>query len=249
MGFLCLISVPPCLRGWILPRVQGFLAAHFVSSCLRVSCFAVDRFCKFVSTFALFRPQKGLNFVHQNLRKPQQNPPSSTLVNPDFFPAPAYPSQARRQTIPAMRKNECVSSWRGVSWTAAGSVAPRRFRADDGLQKFVARACGRRRRRRCALPAQSKTRTDLPSVEITRSVTKGAALSEGMAANTSFAATPAPSSGGPRSGRFRLAIGRACPMLRSPVKNVCESGVNAVTKINNVALIAGQKLPFIVRHD
>jgi hypothetical protein len=33
------------------------------------------------------------------------------------------------------------------------------------------------------------------------------------------------------------------------VKNVCESGVNAVTKINNVALIAGQKLPFIVRHD
>jgi hypothetical protein len=183
-----------------------------------------------VKISSLNTPQKALKFVRQNMRKPQQNPPSSSPVNPKFFPAPACPSQARRQTVPARRKNGGVSSWRGVSWTAAGSVAPRRFRADDGLQRFVARACGRKRRRRCALPAQSMTRTDLPGVEIARGVMKGAALSEGMAANTSFSATPAPSSGSRRPGRFRLAIGRACPMLRSPVKNVSLSCQQAVGK-------------------
>ena len=34
------------------------------------------------------------------------------------------------------------------SWTAAGSGAPRRFRAGDGPQKFAACTCGRKRRRR-----------------------------------------------------------------------------------------------------
>jgi len=46
-------------------------------------------------------------------------------------------------------------------WWAAGS-APRRFRAGNGPQKLADRAYGRKRRRRCALPAQSKTRTELP---------------------------------------------------------------------------------------
>jgi len=41
-----------------------------------------------------------------------------------------------------------ASASRWSSWTAAGSVAPRRFRACDGPQKLAARACVRKRRRR-----------------------------------------------------------------------------------------------------
>ena len=45
-----------------------------------------------------FHPLKPLNFVHQNLRKTQQNPTSSTLVNPNFFlrPPPLPATRARR---------------------------------------------------------------------------------------------------------------------------------------------------------
>jgi hypothetical protein len=43
--------------------------------------------CKFLSKL-VSPPQKTLNFAHQNLRKPQQNPTSSTLVKPDFFWCP-----------------------------------------------------------------------------------------------------------------------------------------------------------------
>ena len=47
-------------------------------------------------------PQKGLNFVRQNLRKPQQNPTSSTLVTPKYFLAPARP--ARRALTPILHR-------------------------------------------------------------------------------------------------------------------------------------------------
>ena len=45
---------------------------------------------------------------------------------------------------------------------ACGEGCAPGLRADNGPQKFAARAYGRKRRRRFALPAQSMTRSDLP---------------------------------------------------------------------------------------
>jgi len=44
-----------------------------------------------VKKFPAACPPKALNFVHQNLRKPQQNPTSSSLVKPEFFCRPPGP--------------------------------------------------------------------------------------------------------------------------------------------------------------
>jgi hypothetical protein len=60
---------------------------------------------------------------------------------------------------------------------AAGSGARRRFRAGNGRQKLAGRACGRKRRRRCALPAQSKTRTELSGALGLRGAPRSAAVS------------------------------------------------------------------------
>jgi hypothetical protein len=45
-------------------------------------------FSSFILHPFLLPPQKTSDFVRKNLRKPQQNPPSSTLVNPETLLAP-----------------------------------------------------------------------------------------------------------------------------------------------------------------
>jgi hypothetical protein len=71
------------------------------------------------------------------------------------------PTQSWRTQSPWDCQNGRASELRGASWTAAGSEAPRRFRAGDDPQTLAAPAGVRKRRRRCALPAQSKTRTEM----------------------------------------------------------------------------------------
>jgi len=70
-----------------------------------------------------------------------------------------------------------ASPLRGTSWTAAGSVAPRRFRAGDDAQTLAALVRGRKRRRRCALPAHSMTRPELPGASPLRGTSWSAAVS------------------------------------------------------------------------
>jgi hypothetical protein len=60
--------------------------------------------------------------------------------------------------------------------------APRRFLAGDSAPALAAGACGRKRRRRCALPAQSMTRTGLSDAAELRGASWIEALAEGMAA-------------------------------------------------------------------
>jgi hypothetical protein len=171
------------------------------------------KLCALCLIFGQEFPQKTSEFDHQNLRKPQQNPTSSTLVNREILWAPSPPvlrsfsgggSRPATRTLPAMGNSGGASKLREASRTAAvsrsardqpqrvglpsrvecfrggysceaaaaglrhsrgprpASAAPRRFRAGNGPQKLAARACGRKRRRRCALPAQSMTRPGLP---------------------------------------------------------------------------------------
>jgi hypothetical protein len=50
---------------------------------------------------------------------------------------------------------------------------PGRFRSGNGAQKLAGCACGRKRRRRCALPAQSMTRMGLPGASELRGASCG----------------------------------------------------------------------------
>jgi hypothetical protein len=79
----CQRNEPKTPITWIhMPLFSGFFAAQFVSSCLRVRCFAGDRFANSRQGLPRFAPKKNLEIRSKNLRKPQQKPASSTLVNP-----------------------------------------------------------------------------------------------------------------------------------------------------------------------
>jgi hypothetical protein len=65
-------------------------ARHFVGH--PKDCIICVYLCPSVVKIISFNThRKPSNFVHKNLRKPQQNPPSSTLVNPKNFLGPPPP--------------------------------------------------------------------------------------------------------------------------------------------------------------
>ena len=69
--------------------------------------------------------------------------------------APSTLRSAAALHAAARTRSPC--SFAPASWTAVGSEAPHRFRANEGLGWFVGVSPARKRRRRCALPAHSTT--------------------------------------------------------------------------------------------
>jgi hypothetical protein len=59
---------------------ERFVSATKASRHFPFSAFSIQPLA-----FPAATPRKPGKFVHKNLRKPQQKPPSSTLVNPEFF--------------------------------------------------------------------------------------------------------------------------------------------------------------------
>jgi hypothetical protein len=75
-----------------------------------------------------------------------------------FFACKKNPKVPVSQNLPATGTAAARRNCAGRHGLRREAEAPRRFRAGNGAQRFAGRACGRRRRRPYALPAQSMTR-------------------------------------------------------------------------------------------
>ena len=76
--FRCVAKLSPSRRG------GNPLAWHFVGR-PKGGIICVYLCPSVVESISCCTPRKALDFAHQNPRKPQQNPTSSSLVNPKFF--------------------------------------------------------------------------------------------------------------------------------------------------------------------
>jgi hypothetical protein len=169
------IQVPPRTVRPLGVRPQELLSRHPASIGIIPGDRSLRPFRPFRPTLPPAPKNPSISFtkIRKNPSKTHHRKPSSTLK---FFLWPTrQPNQPPNH--PATKNGNDASSLRGASWTAAGSTAPRRFRAGDGAHTFPARACGRKRRRRFAVPAQSKTRSGWPCASEFRGASRSAAVS------------------------------------------------------------------------
>jgi hypothetical protein len=97
MAFLCLVSVPLCLRGWIFPRFHGLFCCPlraFVSSCEMLGRGSISaNSCRALPPFASEKPSKSASPIFlnpfninggSNLIKPNQTKKNSWDLHPPF---------------------------------------------------------------------------------------------------------------------------------------------------------------------